>query len=60
MAAKLDKAAEIDPAVGRRSAERFSPDRVAARYGAVYYGHDRRRLEGSRCHSSRLAQLTRR
>jgi glycosyltransferase involved in cell wall biosynthesis len=36
MAAVVDKAGEIDPLACRRSAERFSPDRVAARYEAMY------------------------
>jgi glycosyltransferase involved in cell wall biosynthesis len=36
MAAWVDKAAEIDPADCRRSAERFSPDQVASRYESVY------------------------
>jgi glycosyltransferase involved in cell wall biosynthesis len=36
MAALADKAGEIDPLECRRSAERFSPDRVAAGYEAVY------------------------
>jgi glycosyltransferase involved in cell wall biosynthesis len=36
MAAMVDRVAEIDPAECRRSAERFSPHRVAAGYEAVY------------------------
>jgi glycosyltransferase involved in cell wall biosynthesis len=36
MAAVVDKAGEIDPLACRQSAERFSPDRVAARYEAMY------------------------
>jgi len=36
MAAMVEKAGEIDPAECRRSAERFSPDRVAAGYESVY------------------------
>jgi glycosyltransferase involved in cell wall biosynthesis len=36
MAAMVEKAGELDPADCRRGAERFSPDRVAARYEAVY------------------------
>jgi glycosyltransferase involved in cell wall biosynthesis len=36
MAAMVDRAGEIDPAECRRSAERFSPDRVATRYEEVY------------------------
>jgi hypothetical protein len=37
MAAIVDKAGELDPEDCRRSAERFSPDRVAARYEAVFH-----------------------
>jgi glycosyltransferase involved in cell wall biosynthesis len=37
MAAMVDKAREIEPAECRRSAERFSPHRIAAGYEAVYY-----------------------
>jgi glycosyltransferase involved in cell wall biosynthesis len=36
MAAMVDRAGDIDPQDCRRSAERFSPDRVAAGYEAVY------------------------
>jgi glycosyltransferase involved in cell wall biosynthesis len=36
MAAMVPRAGEIDPAQCRRSAQRFSPDRVAAGYEAVY------------------------
>jgi glycosyltransferase involved in cell wall biosynthesis len=36
MASVVERAADIDPADCRRGAERFSPDRVAARYEAVY------------------------
>jgi glycosyltransferase involved in cell wall biosynthesis len=36
MAAMVEKAGEIDPGECRRSAERFSPDRVAAGYERVY------------------------
>jgi glycosyltransferase involved in cell wall biosynthesis len=36
MAAMVDRVGEIDPAECRRSAERFSPDRVAALYEAAY------------------------
>lgn len=36
MAAMVEKAGEIDPGECRRSAERFSPDRVAAGYESVY------------------------
>jgi len=36
MAALVDKAGQFDPLQCRRSAERFSPDRVAARYEAAY------------------------
>jgi glycosyltransferase involved in cell wall biosynthesis len=36
MAAMVDKAGQLDPMDCRRSAERFLPDRVAARYEAVY------------------------
>jgi glycosyltransferase involved in cell wall biosynthesis len=36
MAAMVEKVRELDPADCRRSAERFSPDRVAARYEAAY------------------------
>jgi glycosyltransferase involved in cell wall biosynthesis len=36
MATAVDRAGTIDPAQCRRSAERFSPDRVAARYEAAY------------------------
>jgi glycosyltransferase involved in cell wall biosynthesis len=36
MAAKVDEAGRLDPLECRRSAERFLPDRVAARYEAVY------------------------
>jgi glycosyltransferase involved in cell wall biosynthesis len=36
MAAMVEKASQIDPRECRRSAERFSPDRVAAGYEAVY------------------------
>jgi hypothetical protein len=32
----VDKAGDIDPLDCRRSAERFSPDRVAAGYEQVY------------------------
>jgi glycosyltransferase involved in cell wall biosynthesis len=42
MAAMVDKAGEIDPEACRRSAERFSPDRVAAGYEEVF----RQVLEG--------------
>jgi glycosyltransferase involved in cell wall biosynthesis len=37
MAATVDPAGQIDPEECRRSAMRFSPDRVAAGYEAVYY-----------------------
>jgi glycosyltransferase involved in cell wall biosynthesis len=37
MAAMVDRAGDIDPWECRRSAERFSPDRVAAGYESVYY-----------------------
>lgn len=37
MAAVVDQAGAIDPRECRRSAERFSPDRVAAGYEAVFY-----------------------
>jgi glycosyltransferase involved in cell wall biosynthesis len=36
MAAMVEKAGQIDPAMCRKSAERFSPDRVAAGYEDVY------------------------
>jgi glycosyltransferase involved in cell wall biosynthesis len=36
MAAAVDKAGEIDPETCRRSAQRFSPDRVAQGYERVY------------------------
>jgi glycosyltransferase involved in cell wall biosynthesis len=36
MAAMVDEAGRLDPFECRRSAERFLPDRVAARYEAVY------------------------
>jgi glycosyltransferase involved in cell wall biosynthesis len=36
MAEKVEQAGEIDPAECRRSAERFSPHRVAAGYEVVY------------------------
>jgi glycosyltransferase involved in cell wall biosynthesis len=36
MAALVDKAADIDPETCRRSAQRFSPDRVAQGYERVY------------------------
>jgi glycosyltransferase involved in cell wall biosynthesis len=36
MAATVERAAEISPAECRRSAERFSPHRVAADYEMVY------------------------
>jgi glycosyltransferase involved in cell wall biosynthesis len=36
MAALVDEAGHLDPLECRRSAERFLPDRVAARYEAVY------------------------
>jgi glycosyltransferase involved in cell wall biosynthesis len=36
MAAVVEKAGQIDPRECRRSAERFSPDRVAGRYEEVY------------------------
>jgi glycosyltransferase involved in cell wall biosynthesis len=36
MAAAVDKVGAIDPMECRRSAERFSPDRVAARYETMY------------------------
>jgi len=36
MAGMVERAAEIDPQDCRRGAERFSPDRVAARYEQVY------------------------
>jgi hypothetical protein len=36
MAAIVERVAEIDPAECRRSAERFTPHRVAAGYEAVY------------------------
>jgi glycosyltransferase involved in cell wall biosynthesis len=36
MAALVERAAEIDPLTCRRSAERFAPDRVAAKYEAAY------------------------
>jgi glycosyltransferase involved in cell wall biosynthesis len=36
MAAMVDKAGQLDPTDCRRSAERFSPDRVAAGYEHVY------------------------
>jgi glycosyltransferase involved in cell wall biosynthesis len=36
MAARLEAAGQLDPMVCRGSAERFSPDRVAARYEAMY------------------------
>jgi glycosyltransferase involved in cell wall biosynthesis len=36
MAAFVDRAGSLDPMECRRSAERFSPDRVAARYEATY------------------------
>jgi glycosyltransferase involved in cell wall biosynthesis len=36
MAAMVNRAGDIDPQECRRSAERFSPDRVAARYEDVY------------------------
>src|ERR671915_629203 len=38
MAAMVEKAGEIDPAECRRSAERFSPQSVAAGYEAAYLG----------------------
>jgi glycosyltransferase involved in cell wall biosynthesis len=37
MAAMVEKVSELDPAECRRSAERFSPDRVAARYEEAYH-----------------------
>jgi glycosyltransferase involved in cell wall biosynthesis len=36
MAAKVEEAGRLDPLECRRSAERFLPDRIAARYEAVY------------------------
>ncbi|MGZ6697208.1 MAG: glycosyltransferase family 4 protein [Solirubrobacteraceae bacterium] len=36
MAAMVEKASDIEPQACRRAAERFSPDRVAAGYEAVY------------------------
>jgi glycosyltransferase involved in cell wall biosynthesis len=36
MAARVESAGRLDPMECRRSAERFSPDRVAARYEAMY------------------------
>lgn len=36
MAVLVDKVGQLDPLQCRRSAERFSPDRVAARYEAAY------------------------
>jgi glycosyltransferase involved in cell wall biosynthesis len=36
MAALVERAGEIDPLTCRRSAERFAPDRVAAKYEAAY------------------------
>jgi glycosyltransferase involved in cell wall biosynthesis len=36
MAAMVEEAGKLDPLECRRSAERFLPDRVAARYEAVY------------------------
>jgi glycosyltransferase involved in cell wall biosynthesis len=36
MAAMVDKAGDLDPMDCRRSAERFSPDRVAAGYEPAY------------------------
>jgi glycogen synthase len=36
MGALVDQAGQLDPLQCRRSAERFSPDRVAARYEAAY------------------------
>jgi glycosyltransferase involved in cell wall biosynthesis len=38
MAARVEAAGKLDPMECRRSAERFSPDRVAARYEAMYEG----------------------
>jgi glycosyltransferase involved in cell wall biosynthesis len=43
MAAMVDNAGAIDPGRCRRGAERFSPDRVAARYEAAYRGSIERR-----------------
>jgi glycosyltransferase involved in cell wall biosynthesis len=43
MALMVDKAGSIDPARCRRGAERFSPDKVAARYEAAYRGAIERR-----------------
>jgi hypothetical protein len=37
MAAMVDKAGELSPDDCRRSAERFSPDRIAAGYEQVYH-----------------------
>jgi hypothetical protein len=37
MAAVVARAGQIDPMECRRSAERFSPDRVAARYEQVFH-----------------------
>jgi glycosyltransferase involved in cell wall biosynthesis len=52
MAAMVDKAGAIDPAECRRSAERFSPHRIAAGYEEAYYaamehGAEARRGVGS-------------
>jgi glycosyltransferase involved in cell wall biosynthesis len=51
MAAMVDKAAEIDPEACRRSAERFSPDQVAAGYEEVF----RAVLEGAAGRETREA-----
>jgi glycosyltransferase involved in cell wall biosynthesis len=52
MAAVVDDAGRLDPMECRRSAERFSPDRVAARYEQMYEaaiaaGSERRRPGGA-------------
>lgn len=38
MAAMVDRCGELRPEDCRASAERFSPERVAARYEAIYHG----------------------
>ena len=53
MAAVVGEAGKLDPEDCRRGAERFSPDRVAARYEAAYHaaiargGHTRERARAA-------------
>jgi glycosyltransferase involved in cell wall biosynthesis len=48
MAATVDRVREIEPAECRRSAQRFSPDRVAAGYEAAYRDAIERHAEARR------------